>query len=121
VALQILARPSAGLRVELHVNFGEENALTDDELSKKLDAHVLASSAAFEKRLSETFPGGSQQSAVKSAVSGLLGGLGHFQGRLLAKQAENEEELERLPAAVLFSGVLTGAALPTPNTWNVLI
>eukprot|EP00930_Biecheleria_cincta_P047022 TRINITY_DN32526_c0_g1_i1.p1 TRINITY_DN32526_c0_g1~~TRINITY_DN32526_c0_g1_i1.p1 ORF type:complete len:927 (+),score=149.22 TRINITY_DN32526_c0_g1_i1:154-2934(+) len=125
-ALQVLSRPSNGLRIELHVDFERDGSFVasdSSEASAKLDESVQAASSKFNARLKEIFKAAdqdaSQQHVAGAAVSGVLGGLGDFRGRLLAKTAAGEdEELERLPPAVLFSCVPSRSFFPRGFLWD---
>lgn len=128
-AAQLLARPSAAPRIEVHVTFGNKGEPSEREqpaaeLGAELDMLAASASREFGERLSATFPlkapfhSPAHRSAAAVAVSGLLGGLGHFRGRLLARQAPSSEELERLPEASLFSGVPSRSFFPRGFLWD---
>eukprot|EP00931_Biecheleriopsis_adriatica_P086722 TRINITY_DN61330_c0_g1_i1.p1 TRINITY_DN61330_c0_g1~~TRINITY_DN61330_c0_g1_i1.p1 ORF type:complete len:952 (-),score=239.62 TRINITY_DN61330_c0_g1_i1:40-2895(-) len=131
VALQVFGHPSKGFKVDVSVKFGEAGRSTSEE-GARIDELAYQHSEAFKNRLADVFSLDNleekgaldtrEKAAVAgAAVSGLLGGLGYFRGRLLAKAAEtesDEEVLERLPAAVLFSGVPSRSFFPRGFLWD---
>lgn len=118
-ALQLLVSPSARPRIEVHVTFGEETTQLEG-----LDLLVQQASQEFRMRLDGAFPAKApfdteaHRTGAAAAVAGLLGGLGSFRGRLLARKEAGGEELERLPAAALFSGVPSRNFFPRGFLWD---
>ncbi|CAE7195581.1 GCS2 [Symbiodinium pilosum] len=117
-AFQLAGYPSAGLRIDAHVAFGSSFGSRNESLV--LNDLAEKGSQSFKQRLSEVFgPQANSSEGVAMAVSGLLGGLGSFRGRLLARRREGtSERLERLPAAELFTAVPSRAFFPRGFLWD---
>ena len=117
-----LAGVPPGLRIDAHVAFGSAGLGSREEESDMLDALATSRSRAFNEKVTEIFGGGTEgrdadrpTAEIAVAVSSLLGGLGSFRGRLLAKARKG---VERLPPAVLFSGVPSRSFFPRGFLWD---
>ncbi|CAE7251790.1 GCS1 [Symbiodinium sp. CCMP2592] len=122
-----LAGPLAGLRIDAHVAFGSADLGARDAESLRLAELAKRSSEAFKTHVAEVFlkPKGAKESELKAeafegvavALSSLLGGLGSFRGRLLARTEEGEKPV-RLRSSVLFSGVPSRSFFPRGFLWD---
>ena len=119
-----LAGPLAGLRIDAHVAFGGADLGARDVESLQLAELAKRSSEAFKTQVAEVFlkPTASESKVeafdgVAVALSSLLGGLGSFRGRLLARTEEGEKPV-RLRSSVLFSGVPSRSFFPRGFLWD---
>lgn len=119
-----LAGPLAGLRIDAHVAFGGADLGARGVESLQLAELAKRSSEAFKAQVAEVFFDGSSSEkagaafdGVAVALSSLLGGLGSFRGRLLARTGEGAKPV-RLASSVLFSGVPSRSFFPRGFLWD---